>query len=67
MATNQKIKPCPKCGTDEFLAVYSYESGWRYVECDHNGCWYHGPGAGSIRQAIILHNAKPAAKLPART
>ena len=63
MATNQKLKPCPKCRTSEFLGVYAYESGWRYVECDKNGCWYRGPGEGSVRQAIKSHNAKSIATL----
>lgn len=50
----QKIKPCPKCGADD-LAVIRYDSGWRYVECDH--CWYFGPGEGSMKEAIKSHNA----------
>lgn len=54
----QKIKPCPVCGC-KYLSVYSYDSGWRYVECDSgNGCVYRGPGAGSIKSAIKLHNVK---------
>lgn len=62
MATLPKIKPCPECG-GEYLSVYSYDSGWRYVECDSNPvCWYRGPGEGSIRQAIKSHNEKVTAK-----
>lgn len=61
MATNQKMKPCPLCGTADFLAVYKYDSGWQYVECDNPACvkdgFYRGPGEGSIRQAIKSHNA----------
>lgn len=49
----QKIRPCPKCGSEN-LSVYKYDSGRQYVEC--NSCWYRGPGEGSIRAAIKLHN-----------
>jgi hypothetical protein len=52
-----KIKPCPKCGSGA-VSVITYDSGWRYVECDC--CWYHGPGEGNIRAAIKAHNAKVA-------
>lgn len=57
MATNPKIKPCPKCG-ETGLAVYSYEQsgGTKHVECDK--CHYLGPGEGSVRQAIKSHNEK---------
>lgn len=63
MATNPKMKPCPHCGTADYLAVYKYDSGWQYVECDNAKCtgnFYRGPGEGSIRQAIKSHNAKVA-------
>jgi len=56
MATNPKLKPCPKCDSADSLEVYVYESGWRYVECDN--CWYRGPAEGSVRQAIKSHNAQ---------
>lgn len=56
MATNPKLKPCPRCHTDEYLAVYTYDSGGRHVECDK--CYYLGPCEGSIRQAIKSHNAR---------
>lgn len=62
MATNPKMKPCPLGHGTDYLDVYVYESGWRYVECDHKDCWYRGPGAGSIRQAIKDHNAHVEAK-----
>ena len=62
MATNPKIKPCPNCGTAEFVAVYTYDYGWRHVECDK--CHYLGPGEGSVRQAIKAHNER-GAPLPA--
>lgn len=52
--TAPKIKPCPKCGTDEFIGVYSYENGWKHVECDK--CFYLGPGEGSKLSAIKSHN-----------
>jgi Zn ribbon nucleic-acid-binding protein len=58
--TNPKPKPCPKCGTTVRLAVYSYESGWKHVECDE--CHYLGPGEGSIRTAIKSHNERVLAK-----
>lgn len=61
MATNPKMKPCPHCGTADYLDVYKYDSGWCYVECDNAKCtgnFYRGPGEGSVRQAIKSHNAK---------
>jgi hypothetical protein len=63
MATNPKIKPCLDCGSADSLNVYKYDSGWCYVECDHNfnqrgACGYRGPGEGSVRQAIKSHNEK---------
>ncbi len=53
--TNPKIKPCPQCRSDEHMAIYTYESGWRHVECDK--CYYLGPGEGSKLAAIKSHNA----------
>lgn len=55
--TYPKILPCPCCRRpgDE-LAVYTYEHGWKHVECD--GCHYMGPGAGRILHAIREHNAR---------
>lgn len=59
--TAPKIKDCPKCDAPgDCLAVYTYDSGWRHVECD--GCYYLGPGAGNIVQAIRLHNARVSAR-----
>ncbi|WP_100962618.1 hypothetical protein [Bosea sp. FBZP-16] len=58
MATIPKLAPCPGCGETDGLDVYKYESGWRYVECDL--CWYHGPGEGSIREAVKSHNDRVA-------
>lgn len=53
-----KMLPCPRCLSTEHLAVYSYDNGWRHVECDSPDCpaFYLGPGEGSIRQAIESHN-----------
>ena len=50
--TYPKMKPCPRCGDD--VVVYTYESGWRHVECLK--CNYLGPGEGSIAAAIKAHN-----------
>lgn len=55
MATDPKMKPCPRCKSDEHLAVYKYDHGGQHVECD--GCFYLGPCEGSRRQAIKSHNA----------
>ena len=55
----QTIEPC-QCGNAD-LAVYRYDNGGRHVECDK--CWYLGPCAGSVKQAIKDHNA--ARTLPA--
>lgn len=53
--TRPKMCACPKCGAPgASLAVYTYENGWRHVECD--ACYYLGPGGGSIVQAIRAHN-----------
>lgn len=65
MATNPKMKPCPHCNTADYLAVYKYENGWCYVECDNSKCagnFYRGPAETSARQAIKSHNDKAAAK-----
>lgn len=56
MATMQRLKPCPRCGTDEHLAIYAYESGWKHVECDK--CLYLGPGEGSKLAAARSHNER---------
>lgn len=56
MATNPKLKPCPECSESDHLAVYTYDNGWRHVEC--TACNYLGPGEGSIRQAIKSHNER---------
>lgn len=60
MATNPKMKPCPRCGSTENLSVCKYDNGWRHVECESWGCTYLGPGEGSIRAAIKEHNARQA-------
>lgn len=54
--SNPKMKDCPICGTDDNLAVYTYEAGNRHVEC--NTCFYLGPAGVSIKQAIKLHNER---------
>ena len=54
--SDPKMKPCPTCGKTDRLAVYTYHSGWRHVEC--NECFYLGPGEGRIRAAIKSHNAQ---------
>lgn len=51
-----KMNSCPKCDSDEALAVYKYDNGWQHVECDD--CFYLGPGSGNRRDAIRLHNAE---------
>lgn len=63
MATLPKIAPCPRCKTDEHIGICTYDSGWRYVECDK--CWYTGPGEGNQRQAIKSHNENVAAAIRA--
>ena len=54
--TYPKIKPCPICDQIDEIGVYTYEHGWKHVECDR--CFYLGPGEGRIRDAIRSHNAK---------
>ena len=49
-----KMKPCAKCKTDEGLAIYTYEGGWKHVECDI--CMYLGRASGSMRGAVLNHN-----------
>lgn len=56
--SRQKISPCPTCRTSAEMAVYTYESGCRHVEC--LTCFYLGPGEGSIPQAIKSHNERVA-------
>lgn len=54
--TAPKLKPCPECRTAEHLAIYTYDHGWKHVECDK--CNYMGPGDGSKVHAIKSHNAR---------
>lgn len=56
--TLPKMKPCLKCG-DTDLNIYTYDNGWRHVECDV--CLYLGPGAGSKADAVKQHNDRFAA------
>jgi Zn ribbon nucleic-acid-binding protein len=56
--SRQKISPCPTCQSADEVTVYTYESGWRHVEC--LTCFYLGPGEGSILQAIKSHNERVA-------
>lgn len=56
--TNQKIKPCPTCGSADAIGVASYDSGSRRVECDARGCWYTGPLDSTKRNAIKRHNER---------
>ncbi len=56
MATDPKIKPCPKCKTAANMSVYKYDNGWQHVECEK--CCYLGPGEGSRRQAIKSYNER---------
>ena len=52
--TLQKLKPCPICKTDEHLEIYTYDSGWRHVECLE--CNLLGPGEGNLVQAVRSWN-----------
>lgn len=52
--TIPKMKPCPRCGNAD-LSIYTYDSGWRHVECDD--CLYLGRGEGSKLEAVKQHNA----------
>lgn len=55
--TYPKIKPCPECSrSGEDLDIYTYPSGWKYVECVR--CNYRGPGEGTFRDAIRSHNKR---------
>lgn len=49
-----KMKPCPDCYGSDGLAVYTYDNGWRHVECVE--CNYLGPGCSSVLSAIRSHN-----------
>jgi len=53
--TIRKMNPCPKCGNTN-LSIYTYDNGWRHVECDE--CFYIGPGEGSKAEAVKKHNAE---------
>lgn len=56
--TYPKLKPCPQCGDLDWLEIYTYESGWKFVECDK--CYYRGPGEGRILDAIRGYNERAA-------
>lgn len=51
-----KMKPCPNCKDTDNLNVFTYDNGWRHVECVK--CDYLGPGCGSITAAIRNYNAE---------
>jgi Zn ribbon nucleic-acid-binding protein len=53
--TIRKMKPCPKCGNTD-LSIYTYDNGWRHVECDE--CFYLGPGCGNKADAVKEHNER---------
>ncbi len=53
--TTPKMKPCPTCKDTDNLNVFTYDSGWRHVECVK--CNYLGPGCGTIASAIRRHNS----------
>jgi Zn ribbon nucleic-acid-binding protein len=53
--TIPKMKPCPECGNTD-LSIYTYDNGWRHVECDE--CLYLGPGEGSKAEAVKQHNER---------
>lgn len=55
--TRPKMKPCPECGGD--VAAWTYESGWRRVECFD--CDYIATPAGNLLHAIQHHNANSSA------
>lgn len=52
-----KMKPCPLCGSDQHLDVYTYDNGARHVECS-TSCGYLGPACTSILWAIRHHNER---------
>ena len=52
--TYPKLKPCPECRNADNLNVFTYENGWRHVECVK--CNYLGPGCSSIGAAIRHYN-----------
>lgn len=57
MSRHPTMLPCAKCHTPEYLDIYQYETSlMKHVECDK--CFYLGPGSGSVRGAIQLHNAR---------
>ena len=58
--TRPKMKPCPKCGTDEFLGLYTYESGWSRVECDKCDTIFSCEGTKLL--AVKSHNEKARVK-----
>lgn len=56
MSRVPKLLPCPTCKSDDGLDIYTYDNGWRHVECGH--CWLLGPGEGSMRQAALSYNER---------
>lgn len=64
--TNQRIKPCPDCGSASSIGIASYDTGSRRVECDNQGCMYIGPISSRVRDAIQGHNERCAANAAAK-
>lgn len=58
--TVQRLNACPACGSDQ-VAIYTYESGSRCVECDT--CYHRSPIMGTKVEAARAHNALSRAAL----
>lgn len=54
--TAPKMKPCAKCKTANYLAIYIYEHGGRRVECEK--CNYMSHAYTSKIGAVRAHNAE---------
>lgn len=52
--TAPKMKPCAKCKTTDYLAIYTYDHGGRRVECVK--CNYMSHAYTSKIGAIRAHN-----------
>jgi len=54
------VRQCPNCNIIDNLSVYKYDHGGKHVEC--NNCFYLGPCASTVKDAIKEHNALVKAK-----
>lgn len=57
--TDQKLKPCPFCGSDDVDVVSNL---YTYVTCHNPSCEAYGPICNTTEQAITAWNTRAGEK-----